>query len=85
MLSTITKKIEDIQIATVNKQQSQTFVCQSRVFVTSFGCFYKENLFAFVSYCLLLPEKGVVNIHEIVKVQFSAKFDRMNKFWENSL
>ena len=32
------------------------------------------------NYWLLLSEKGVVNIHEIVKVQFSAKFDRMNKF-----
>ena len=36
MLSTITKKIEDIQIAN-RKQTITNFFCQSRVFVTTFG------------------------------------------------
>ena len=42
-------------------------------------------MLAFVSYCLLLPGGGgggggVVSVHEIVRVQFLARFDRMNKF-----
>ena len=37
MLSTITKKIEDIQIANCKQTTITNFFCQSGVFVTSFG------------------------------------------------